>query len=191
MKNLETNENENIKNAVGGTKSVIYAPYNTYIEPNEDQSIYKSFIEVQKTYKEIQIHNDICKYGFKVQQANIKYELSNNQDFDNGIIKTQKDEDLKHQNEKIEKIAFKENNSGNIFYNKNYTEKWNDDSYEDEDAIKINEKIINDIEKTVGYDKNYVINCLKKNVINYATATYYLLARENNSEENNMFENFV
>ena len=60
-------------------------------------------------------------------------------------------DDLKHQNEKIEKIAFKGNNSNNLFYNKNYTEKWNDDSYEDEDSIKINEKIVNDIEKTVGY----------------------------------------
>ena len=192
MKNLETNENENIKNAVGGTKSVIYAPYNTYIEPNEDQSIFKSFIEVQRIYKEIKIDNDICKYGFKVQQANIKYELSNNQDFDNGIIKTQKDEDLKHQNEKIEKIEFKENNGGNNNYNKNYTEKWNEDSYEDDDMIKINEKIVNEIEKYVGFDKNYVINCLKKNVINYATATYYLLSRENsNNDNNNIYENNI
>ena len=186
MKNLETNENENIKNAVGGTKSVIYAPYNTYIEPNEDQSLFKSFLEVQRIYKEIKVNNDICKYGFKVQQANIKYELSNNQDFDNGIIKTQKDEDLKHQNEKIEKIAFNDNNGGNsnIYYNKNYTEKWNEESYEDDDAIRINEKIVNEIEKTVGYDKNYLINCLRKNIINYATATYYLLVRENSGEEN-------
>ena len=178
MKNLETNENENAKNAVGGTKSVIYAPYNTYIEPNEDQSLYKSFLEVEKIYKEIKINNDICKYGFKVQQANIKYELSNNQDFDNGIIKTQKDEDLKHQNEKIEKNVFKENNN-KIYYNKNYTEKWNEDSYEEEEIIKINDKILEEIEKTVGYDKNYVANSLKKNEINYATATYYLLSREN------------
>ena len=192
MKNLETNENENIKNAVGGTKSVIYAPYNTYIEPNEDQSIYKSFIEVQKIYKEIKINNDICKYGFKVQQANIKYELSNNQDFDNGIIKTQKDEDLKHQNEKIEKIEFKENVGGNNNYNKNYTEKWNEDSVEDDDIVKIDEKIVNEIEKNVGFDKNYVINCLKKNVINYATSTYYLLARENsNNDDNNIYENNI
>ncbi len=192
MKNLETNENENIKNAVGGTKSVIYAPYNTYIEPNEDQSIYKSFIEVQKIYKEIKINNDICKYGFKVQQANIKYELSNNQDFDNGIIKTQKDEDLKHQNEKIEKIEFKENIGGNNNYNKNYTEKWNEDSVEDDDVVKIDEKIVNEIEKNVGFDKNYVINCLKKNVINYATSTYYLLARENsNNDDNNIYENNI
>ena len=50
---------------------------------------------------------------------------------------------------------------------------------------------MNNIKKTVGYDKNYVINCLKKNVINYATATYYLLARENNNEDNNMYGNFV
>ena len=179
MKNLETNENENMKNAVGGTKSVIYAPYNTYIEPNEDQSLYKSFLEVEKIYKEIKINNDICKYGFKVQQANIKYELSNNQDFDNGIIKTQKDEDLKHQNEKIEKNVFKENNNDKIYYNKNYTEKWNEDTYDEEENIIINEKIVEEIEKTVGYDKKYVINCLRKNIINYATATYYLLSREN------------
>ena len=86
------------------------------------------------------------------------------------------------QNEKIEKNEFKENN-----YNKNYTEKWNEDSYEDDDTVKIDEKIINEIEKTVGYDKNYVINCLKKNIINYATATYYLLSRESNVIESKKY----
>ena len=177
MKNLETNENESIKNAVGGTKSVIYAPYNTYIDPNEDQSIYKSFLEVEKTYEEIKINNNICKYGFKVQQANIKYELSNNQDFDNGIIKTQKDEDLKHENEKIEKIAFKKNN--NSSYENYYKAKSVNDSFEEEnESLQLNEKIVEEMEKTVGYDRNYIYECLKKNVINYATATYYLLARE-------------
>ena len=39
-------------------------------------------------------------------------------------------------------------------------------------------KVLNDIEKTVGYDKKYVFDCLRKNIINYATATYYLLSRE-------------
>ena len=53
----------------------------------------------KKIYKEIKINNDICKYGFKVQQANIKYELSNNNDFDNGVIKTQREEDIKNQEE--------------------------------------------------------------------------------------------
>ena len=58
--------------------------------------------------------------------------------------------------------------------------------------IKINEKIVNEIEKNVGFDKNYVINCLKKNVINYATSTYYLLSRENsNNDNNNIYENNI
>ena len=179
MKNLETNEDENKKNAVGGTKSVIYAPYNTYIDPNEPQDKYKSFKEIERIYEEIKVDNDLCKYGFRVQQANIKYELSNNQDFDNGIIKTEKDENLKQENEKIEKIDFKKNN--NILNNSidiNYKIKSSNESYEDNEIIKINEKILNDIEKTVGYDKDYLLDCLRKNIINYATATYYLLARE-------------
>ena len=179
MKNLETNEDENKKNAVGGTKSVIYAPYNTYIDPNEPQDKYKSFKEIERIYEEIKVDNDLCKYGFRVQQANIKYELSNNQDFDNGIIKTEKDENLKQENEKIEKIDFKKNN--NILNNSidiNYKNKSSNESYEDNEIIKINEKILNDIEKTVGYDKDYLLDCLRKNIINYATATYYLLARE-------------
>ena len=117
---------------------------------------------MQKTYKEIQIHNDICKYGFKMQQANIKYELSNYQDFDNGIIKTQKDEDLKHQSEKIEKLAFKENNSNNLFYNKNYTEKWNDDSYEDEDSIKKMKKLLMTLKKQYDMIKIMLLIVSKK-----------------------------
>ena len=179
MKNLETNEDENKKNAGGGTKSVIYAPYNTYIDPNEDQSKYKSFLEIEKIYKEIKVNNDLCKYGFKVQQANIKYELSNNQDFDNGIIKTEKDENLKQENEKIEKIDFKKN--GNIYNSSldlNSKDRTINDSYDESEIIKVNENILNEIEQTVGYDKVYLLDCLSKNVINYATATYYLLSRE-------------
>ena len=174
-KNLETNENENKKNGAGGTKSVIYAPYNTYIEPNEDQSYYKSFMEIEKIYEEIEVNNDICKYGFKVQQANIKYELSNNQDFDNGIIKTEKEENLKQENEKIENADFKKHNFNekeNIY---DYKSKSANDSYEENE---IDENILDEIEKTVGYDKTYVLDCLRKNEINYATATYYLLSKE-------------
>ena len=179
MKNLETNEDENKKNAGGGTKSVIYAPYNTYIDPNEDQSKYKSFLEIEKIYKEIKVNNDLCKYGFKVQQANIKYELSNNQDFDNGIIKTEKDENLKQENEKIEKIDFKKNNNiYNSSLDLNSKDKTINDSYDESEIIRINENILNEIEQTVGYDKVYLLDCLSKNVINYATATYYLLSRE-------------
>ncbi len=64
MKNLETNENENLKNAAGGTKSVIYAPYNTYIEPNEDKSKYKSDIEIENIFAQIIIKFNLFIYAF-------------------------------------------------------------------------------------------------------------------------------
>ena len=119
--------------------------------------------------------NDICKFGWRVQQANIQYELSNNGDFDNGLIKTQKEEDFKKENEKIEKVI--ENKSNN-------EKKWvnsprESDSEDEIDKIEINEVIIDKIEKEVGYKKSFIIECINKNKINYATATYYLLAREN------------
>ena len=131
--------------------------------------------EEDKDYAELQVLNDICKYGWRVQQANIQYELSNNGDFDNGLIKTQKEEDFKKENEKIEKVI--ENKSKN-------EKKWvnsprESDSEEDMDVIKINYDIVDKIEKEVGYNKSYIVECLKKNKINYATATYYLLTREN------------
>ena len=59
------------------------------------------------------------------------------------------------------------------------------------DIIKINKDILNKIEKEVGYDKKYVLDCIKKNKVNYATATYYLLARENEYiDESNINNNF-
>ena len=67
---------------MGLTKSLILAPYNSYAEYNENI-----------INNEIQIENNICKYRGKAQRANLKYELNNNKDFDNGIMKTQKSND--------------------------------------------------------------------------------------------------
>ena len=53
------------------------------------------------------------------------------------------------------------------------------DSFEESEKIIIKKDIIKKIEKEIGYDRKYIINCIKKNKINYATATYYLLARHN------------
>ena len=169
MKNLDSDKTS--KNN-GNTKSLIFAPYNSYIENENNEQL--SF-EEDKDYQELKVLNDICKFGWRVQQANIQYELSNNGDFDNGLIKTQKEEDFKKENEKIEKVI--ENKSNN-------EKKWvnsprESDSEDEIDKIEINEDIIDKIEKEVGYKKSFLIECINKNKINYATATYYLLAREN------------
>ena len=38
--------------------------------------------------------------------------------------------------------------------------------------------VIKDIEELIGYKKNYLVQCLRKNEINYATATYYLMLKD-------------
>ena len=176
LKNLETNNNDTSYKNVGNTKSVIFAPYNSYIEESQENNN-KYMLEEEKIYKELEIHNNICKFGFKVQQANIKYELSNNNDFDNGVIKTQKEEDIKNQNEKIEKNEekiLKDKISG---LNTPRVRSAND-SFEETEKIIVKKEIIKKIENEVGYDRKYIINSIRKNKINYAMATYYLLARD-------------
>ena len=179
LKNLETNNNEtNYKNQ-GNTKSIIFAPYNSYIEDSENNKInYKYMHEEEEIYKELKILNNICKFGFKAQQGNIKYQLSNNNDFDNGIIKTQKEEDIKNENEKIEKKYEEKMLNDKLSGLNTPRVRSANESFEESEQIIVKKEIIKKIEKEIGYDRKYIINCLKKNKINYATATYYLLARD-------------
>ena len=170
LKNIEDN-NKN-KNS-GNTKSVIFAPYNTFIEEfenNNDSNLRNSNdFEEEKIYKELKVNNDICYFGIKAQQLNIQYELSNNGDFDNGLIKTEKQEDFLKENEKIEKMF--ETKKGKKWKNK--------EKYDDEYNMKNPRKdLLEKIEKEVGYKTDYVCKCLQKNKINYATATYFLLEKD-------------
>ena len=176
LKNLETNNNDTNFNVAGDTKSLIFAPYNSYIEESKDQINILS--EEEKMYKELKINNNICKFGFKVQQANIKYELSNNNDFDNGVIKTQREEDIKNQNEKIEKKYEEKLLNDKLSGLNTPRVRSANDSFEESEKITINNDVIKKIEKEVGYDRKYIINCIKKNKINYATATYYLMTKD-------------
>ena len=177
LKNIEDNANNKNKNN-GNTKSIIFAPYNTFIDEfdSEDKNnttkskklIKKSFSE-DKFYKEIEIKNDICKFGLKAQQLNIQYELSNNGDFDNGLIKTEKQEDFQKENEIIEKM-FEVKKGKKSKHKEKYTDEY--------DVINVRKDILAKIEKEIGYKSDYIVKCIKKNEINYATATYYLLEKD-------------
>ena len=162
---------DNNKKKIGGnTKSIIYAPYNSCVNEDskdEEEINIISYLnkEEKALYEELEINNNICKFGWRVKQANINYELSNNDDFDNGLMKSIKEEEYKNKNEKIDN----ENNSAK---NKSL------ESVKDYEKIKIDKKILEYIEKNVGYDKKYLTKCLKKNIINYSTATYYLLYKD-------------
>ena len=39
-------------------------------------------------------------------------------------------------------------------------------------------KYSEEIENKIGYDRNYLIKCLKNEEVNYATATYYLMLKD-------------
>ena len=169
QENLNTRETEE-KN--GNTKSIILAPYNTFVtiynEPND-------YIN-----NEIKIENNICKYKGDAQVSDIKYQMSNNDKFDNGVIKTIQACSISSlssfsQNLKTEEIKSSNNlSSDNI--NKNIENNFCED-------------IIQEIEDKVGYDKNYLIQCLKNDEVNYATATYYLMLKDKEEKSDN--NNFV
>ena len=152
VSNLETKDEKEQKDV---TKSDILSPYNSYSK-RPDQDI----------YEDLKIENDICRFNFKAQLSNIKYELSNNQEFDNGIIKT------------IYNSV--ENNKNN---NKNSSNEITQSLNLSLDSVEtftcgLCDDVIKDIEELIGYNKNYLVQCLRKNEINYATATYYLMLKE-------------
>ena len=165
------------KKIVGNTKSIIYAPYNSCVNnsmDNESENSSKNVIsylnsEEQAIYDELKIENDICKFGWRTKQPNINYELSNNDDFDNGLMKSKKEVELMNKNEEL-----------NREYRKN---RKNRESFSSDcEKVKIDKSLVEFIEKNIGYDKKYLVKCLKKNVVNYCTATYYLLAKDKEKE---------
>ena len=126
----------------------------------------KSYLSKEEAmlYNELEIKNDICKFGWRVRQANMNYELSNNDDFDNGLIKSESN----HYNKNTEENSI--NNDKTI------------ESIKDYEKIQIDDNILKFIENKIGYDQKYMIKNLKKNAINYATATYYLKYKELSNE---------
>ena len=171
-RNLTIEKNQ--KKLGGNTKSVIYAPYNTcvneedgYAKKSEDNISYLSKEEAA-LYKKLKVENEICKFGWRVRQANINYEVSNNDDYDNGLMKSMED-DIKIYDKKTE-----ENNINDKTI----------ESIKDYEKIQIDENILKFIEDKIGYNQKYLIKNLKKNVINYATATYYLKFKEKMNYKN-------
>ena len=153
ISNLETKEEKEEK---GGTKSDILAPYNSYaLNPESD------------FYPELKIENEICRFNFRAQLSNIKYELSNNQEFDNGIIKTMYNSVEEGNKKNYDDLEPESMNSLNLSL----------DSIETF-TCGLCDDIIKDISEYIGYDKKYLVQCLRKNEINYATATYYLMLRD-------------
>ena len=173
--NLKRNNSE--KNAE--TKSSILAPFNSVDKSNdEDDLSNEELIMDDFDNKKIRIENDIIKVGNKVKEFDMLYELNNNCEVDNGIII----------NSQTDTISSKSSNSS-IYINKNIKD--NNGFFFDENSITKekkeincikntnNEKILNQIE-LLGYDKKYVKDCVKNNILCHASAAYFLMLNYDN-----------
>ena len=173
--NLKKNNSE--KNAE--TKSSILAPFNSVDKSNdEDDLSNEELIMDDFDNKKIRIENDIIKVGNKVKEFDMLYELNNNCEVDNGIII----------NSQTDTISSKSSNSS-IYINKNIKD--NNGFFFDENSItkekkeinciknNNNEKILNQIE-LLGYDKKYVKDCVKNNILCHASAAYFLMLNYDN-----------
>ena len=202
--NLKSDEiKESEKNITA--KSSILDPFNSAVENN------KSSIDGSNEYdiyedlnnSKLELENDIIIFNNKVKEYNLNYEINNNQEVDNGMmIKTKSDISSSNSNLNISRTNYYKQNDNELFnyqfkeeknkekkiYNNNVKNKKyeyileENNNYNDIDINnpKINE-ILNQI-KNFGFTREYVINCIKNNILCHASTVYYLLKHYGNIE---------
>ena len=165
------------------TKSSILAPFNSALNSSSYSSKKDKFDDSNNS--KINLENDLIIYNNKVKEFNLNYELNNNQEVDNGmLIKTKSDMSslisdknnsvISHNDEKNKRE--KDNNillESKINFYKNVINDNENGNYINENNPKTIE-ILNEIEN-FGYKKEYVINCIKNNILCHASTIYYLL----------------
>ena len=149
------------------TKSSILDPFNSCVDEN-NSSFDEPLVEKEDPFDDfknvdIKLENDILIFNNKVKEFNINFEVNNNKEVDNGmIIKTHTDIS----------ISSEINNSSVLTDNKKEIKEYNNMNEENESDIDLS--ILKEMEK-FGYDNNYVLNCMKNNVLCHASTVFYLL----------------
>ena len=174
LKDNKENKNEE-------TKSSILAPFNSVDKSNEEDDLYNDELIFYDFYNDkIKIENDIIKIGNKVKEFDMLYELNNNCEVDNGIII----------NSRTDTLSSKSSNNS-LYINKNIkdcigyvfdgNDRTKDNDYINKNKKKEenNEKILTQME-SLGYDKKYVKECVKNNVLCHASAAYFLMLNYDN-----------
>ena len=172
-KDKESKKDKNkIKNI--STKSSLLAPYNTLIQDDDEEMDYDSEYSLDDINNpNIILENDIILIKNKVKEFNLNYELNNNGECDNGMLINTKtgtiSSSLNNSSKNDGKLT---NRSRQRNEDENVLNEENDEQGEEYET-KIN-KILDEIEK-LGYDKNYVLNCVNKNILCYASSIFYLM----------------
>ena len=180
------------------SKSSILDPFNSAITNNNKSLINSSIEDAKDIYDDfnnskLELENDIIIFNNKVKQYNLNYEINNNQEVDNGMmIKTKSDISSSNSNLNNSRITNNKDKEKELFeyqFNeeknkKNKNMKYNNimnnnleekNNFNDIDVNnpKDNE-ILNQIQK-FGYNKEFVIKCIKNNILCHASTVYYLL----------------
>ena len=191
LKNLFTIDNKNNEN--NKTKSVILAPYNSMLTfyENMENSMNRGILDKSKyssldNFKnEISIQNSILKFGGKVKEFNVNYELNNNEEIDNGMLINSKNsecfnEDKNNNNNNNSKLNIKNNDitdseiKNNCFIKiRNVKDK---NGLNNVNTTLIVNELFVDMVVNLGYNKEYVLKCLENNELNQATTAYYLFS---------------
>ena len=162
------------------SKSSLLAPYNTLIQDGEsiiEFDLDDSFDDLNNS--NINLENDIIVINNKVKEFNLNYELNNNGECDNGMLINTKTGTIsssfnnKSESQLTSRSRQKNNEVEDIFVDDNDRE-----DPEEEQEKKIN-KILDEIEK-IGYDKEYVLNCVNKNILCHASTVFYLMLNYKN-----------
>ena len=178
LKNLYTIDSNFMKNVE--SRSIILAPYNSILSESEEES-HSENLDFDNL--SINIENNIIKFCGKVKEYNINYELNNNEEIDNGMLinsKTDINEEINNSkiNDNHQSINLNNNNSVNINStrtNSRKKNKNNSNSISNPNSSNINDNFVKMV-SDLGFKKDYVIKCLEKNVLNQATAAYYLFS---------------
>jgi len=107
-------------------------------------------------------------FDFKLQALDDQYEKNHNWDIDNGVLN---DEESKTKRSSI------------VVQNSVLMQMKSDVTNEDWEFLPDDTKLVLDYDLIYklwrfGYSYEYVIGCLKEGVVNYCTATYYLLLQD-------------
>ena len=115
-----------------------------------------------------------------MKEFNLNYELNNNGECDNGMLINTKTGTI---SSSLNNSSKNDGNITNRSRQRNEEDNLldelieeNDEQEEQEDKIN---KILDEIEK-LGYNKKYVLNCVNKNILCYASSVFYLMLNYKN-----------
>ena len=194
-KNKQNSNEENITN-----KSSILAPYNSIISESDDIT-QRISIKSNDSFDDfnnskIKLENELIAFSKKIKEFNRLYELNNNGEVDNGVLinsKTQSSANLTDRSSsnksKSDALNINISNSDSLLLNENNEDKKNKTnrgknnsrkSLDEEMERHIKSNNILEQMKLMGYNRNYVLDCVKKNELCHASAVYYLMMNYEN-----------